>query len=206
MPDLTLEGPGRYKGQAASESSAEEQDRVAIVEELLAAGVPPDHVDDVNHWTVSRYASYYDRPMILAVAIRAAGPNAAAMVRRRPYTGGWTDLQTASRAGHTECVRLLLSAGAGLDINVDNSMSLTALECATRWSPHISPLLLAAGATIPSNTTDAYLRKVAAVGFLAYERTHRQALATKFAAKALPRLPTDVAAQVVAFAFHVGYY
>ena len=68
-------------------------------------------------------------------------------------------------------------------------------------------MLLAAGATIPSDAYDAYLRKVAAAGgFPAYERTHRQALATKFAAKAFPRLPTDVAAQVVAFAFHVGYY
>ena len=43
-------------------------------------------------------------------------------------------------------------------------------------------------------------------GFPAYEKAHRQALATKFAAKAFPRLPTDVATQVVAFAFHVGYY
>ena len=52
-----------------------------------------------------------------------------------------------------------------------------------------------------------YLRKVtAAGGFPAYEKAHRQALATKFAAKAFPRLPTEVAAQVVAFAFHVGYY
>ena len=67
--------------------------------------------------------------------------------------------------------------------------------------------LLAAGATIPSNTTDGYLRKIrAAGGCPAHQKAHRQALATKFAAKALPRLPTDVAAQVVAFAFHVGYY
>ena len=139
--------------------------------------------------------------------IKAAGPNVAAVVRRRPWSGGWTDLQTASRAGHTECVRLLLSAGAGLDINVENCASLTALECASRWSPHISPLLLAAGATIPSDTTDAYLCKVlVAGGFKAYEKAHRQALATKFAAKAFPRLPTDVAGHVVAFAFHVGYY
>ena len=71
----------------------------------------------------------------------------------------------------------------------------------------IYPLLLATGASIPSHAEDAYLRKVAAAGgFPAYEKAHRQALATKFAAKALPRLPTDVAAQVVAFAFHVGYY
>ena len=121
-------------------------------------------------------------------------------------------LHTASRAGHTECVRLLLSAGAGSDIDRLNPQKRTALQCAignyeVPYPRHTYPLLLAAGATIPSNTTDGYLRKIrAAGGFPAYEKAHRQALATKFAAKALPRLPTDVAAQVVAFAFHVGYY
>jgi hypothetical protein len=47
--------------------------------------------------------------------------------------------------------------------------------------------------------------KVAAVGFPAYEKAHRQALVA-LAEKSFPRLPTEVAAQVVAFAFHVGYY
>ena len=95
---------------------------------------------------------------------------------------------------------------------VSSSASLkTALDCAIRYGPRngrrrVFPLLLAAGATIPSDTTDAYLCKVRAVGFPAYEKAHRQALATKFAAKAFPRLPTDVAGHVVAFAFHVGYY
>ena len=100
----------------------------------------------------------------------------------------------------------------------------TALGCAITYSRrHIYPILLAAGATFPpvdtalcpqawtsriddALTHDPYLQKIRAVGFPAYERTHRQALATKFAAKAFPRLPTDVAGQVVAFAFHVGYY
>ena len=64
------------------------------------------------------------------------------------------------------------------------------------------------GAAIParSNGDDAYLRKVAAAGgFPAYEKAHRQAL-DALAAKAFLRLPTDVTAQVVSFAFHVGYY
>ena len=52
----------------------------------------------------------------------------------------------------------------------------------------------------------AYLRKVAAAGgFPAYEKAHRQAL-DALAAKAFVRLPTEVAAHVVPFAFHVGYY
>ena len=109
------------------------------------------------------------------------------------------------------------SAGAGLGIDDRNPLGLTALECAISCSQrHIYPMLLAAGATIPSNADDinndesgdtAYLRKVAAAGgFPAYEKAHRQVFATKFAAKAFPRLPTDVAAHFVAFAFHVGYY
>ena len=69
-------------------------------------------------------------------------------------------------------------------------------------------MLFAAGATFPpslSNTTDPYLQKIRAVGFPAYEKAHRQTLVA-LAAKAFPRLPTEVAAQVAAFAFHVGYY
>ena len=103
-------------------------------------------------------------------------------------------------------VLCVLSAGAALDIDLVNPLNETALQCAIPHKRHIYPLLLAAGATIPSDTTDAYLCKVAAVGFPAYEKAHRQTLATKFAAKAFPRLPVEVAAQVVAFAFHVGYY
>ena len=40
---------------------AEELNRVAIVEELLAAGVPPDLLDETPDWTVTFYASYYNR-------------------------------------------------------------------------------------------------------------------------------------------------
>ena len=62
-------------------------------------------------------------------------------------------------------------------------------------------------AQVSQSGDTAYLRKVAAAGgFPAYEKAHRQVFATKFAAKAFPRLPTDVAAHFVAFAFHVGYY
>ena len=73
-------------------------------------------------------------------------------------------------------------------------------------TPRLYPVLLAAGATIPPYTTDAYLRKVAAAGgFKAYEKAHRQALVA-LAAKCFPCLPKEVAAQVAAFAFHVGCY
>ena len=75
-----------------------------------------------------------------------------------------------------------------------------------RRKRRVYPLLLAAGAAIPPHADDAYLRKVAAAGgFPAYEKAHRQAL-DALAAKAFVRLPTEVAAHVVSFAFHVGYY
>jgi len=93
-------------------------------------------------------------------------------------------------------------------VNVKNSLGFTAWDYALcHLNRRLYPLLLAAGATISPDADYAYLCKVrAAGGFKTYEKTHRQALATKFAAKAFPRLPVEVAAQVVAFAFHVGYY
>ena len=102
-------------------------------------------------------------------------------------------------------VQTLIRAGA--DVHPRNGMGHTALEVAVvNRKRRLYPLLLAAGATIPPNTTGAYLRKVTAAGnFKAYEKAHRQALVA-LAAKCFPRLPTEVAAQVVAFAFHVGYY
>ena len=72
---------------------------------------------------------------------------------------------------------------------------------------HVSPRVRQETASLSFlqiSTLESY-RKVAAVGFPAYEKAHRQALVA-LAAKAFPRLPTEVAAQVVAFAFHVGYY
>ena len=115
----------------------------------------------------------------------------------------------AATDGSIEMVRMLLHAGA--DVHPHNGMDNTALECAMgamipAARTRLYPLLLAAGATIPPDAHDAYLRKVrAAGGFKAYEKTHRQTLVT-WAAKCFPRLPVEVAAQVVAFAFHVGYY
>ena len=175
-----------------------------------------------NTLTVTFYASNYNRPLILAALIKAAGPNAAALVtthrglpRGEGPHGGlpdyWSDLQIASMCGHAECVRVLLSAGAGSGINDRNPINKTALDCAIRYGPRngrrrVFPLLLAAGATIPSDTTDAYLCKVRAVGFPAYEMAHRMRLTATCARVVFPRLPVDAVSHVVAFAFHTGYY
>ena len=105
---------------------------------------------------------------------------------------------------------MLLRVGA--DVHAHNPLGRNALEVAIHENQpyhdtsRVYPLLLAAGATIPPDADDAYLRNVAAAGgFPAYEKAHRQAL-DALAAKAFPCLPTEVTAHVVSFAFHVGYY
>ena len=133
----------------------------------------------------------------------------------------FTPLHTAVREGCVECVKVLLRAGADV-ARPCASYPGSPMECAVLEGGRrrrVYPILLSAGATVPPDAndapwksnvaawvdSDAYLRKVRAVGFPAYEKAHRQTLVT-WAAKCFPRLPIEVAAQVVAFAFHVGYY
>ena len=70
------------------------------------------------------------------------------------------------------------------------------------------PLLLAAGAGITGilRANDAYLRKVATMGFPRYEKAHRMRLTATCARVVFPRLPVDAVSHVVTFAFHTGYY
>ena len=63
-----------------------------------------------------------------------------------------------------------------------------------------------AGAALPAETDDAYLRKVIAAGsFQNYERAHLNALAATFVPK-LPVLPPELVRRVIEYAFHVGDY
>ena len=71
----------------------------------------------------------------------------------------------------------------------------------------VFPVLLRAGATIPSDTQDPYLLKVrSAGGWGRYERACRARLAKTLARVVFPGLPTDTVSHVVHFAFHTGYY
>ena len=183
--------------EIASESTA-------LIEALLGAGVSPTQLPP-SGWSLVHDAAYNDRPLILATLIKAAGADATALVNRS-NGAEWRALHFAVREGSIEMVKILIRAGA--DVHPRNGMGHTALECAvTHRKRRLLPLLLAAGATIPPNTNDAYLRKVrAAGGFPAYEKAHRTRLTATCARVVFPRLPVEVAAQVVAFAFHVGYY
>ena len=63
-----------------------------------------------------------------------------------------------------------------------------------------------AGAALPAETDNAYIRKViAAGGFRQYERNHLNALTATFAPH-FAHLPPEIVRLVVEYAFHVGEY
>ena len=110
-----------------------------------------------------------------------------------------------------ECCSLLLAAGADVNRRVVNSaINKSPLELAVEQGrKRVYAILLNAGATIPQDGALSYFpyfrKVVAAGGFRAYEKAHRQSLTNTFATR-LPRLPTEVVSHVVCFAFHIGYY
>ena len=66
------------------------------------------------------------------------------------------------------------------------------------------PILLRAGAALPAQTTNAYIRKVIAAGGIEnYERAHLATLTPTFTKLRLPARP---ARRVVEYAFHAGDY
>ena len=76
----------------------------------------------------------------------------------------------------------------------------------------VYPLLLAAGATLPTEANDPYLQRVIAAGsFANYEREHFDKLTRMLTPRRGPssplrRLPTEVIRKIVVFAFHAGFY
>jgi len=86
----------------------------------------------------------------------------------------------------------------------------------------VYPLLLAAGAPLPTEASDPYLLRVMQAGsFANYARRHLDTLTNMLTPKSAPahrprrsrrrlsplrRVPPEVLRRIVAFAFHVGYY
>ena len=76
----------------------------------------------------------------------------------------------------------------------------------------VYPALLAAGAALPTRTSDPYLQRVIAAGsFANYARRHHDTLTGMLTPRRGPssplrRVPPEVLRKIAAFAFHVGYY
>ena len=176
---------------------------------LLDAGADPC-VRDEYRITAIYYCVSHNHPEILAMLLEAG---ARAVVNHRYDGNNWTALSQATRSGRMECLHLLLAAGADANLRVQNaSLNESPLETAIKWDRYadrkrVFPVLLRAGAAIPPNVAQPYVRKVAAAGgFAAYERAHRLRLATILARVVFPRLPLEMVSHVVAFGCHAGDY
>ena len=76
----------------------------------------------------------------------------------------------------------------------------------------VYPVLLAAGAPLPTEARDTYLLRVMQAGsFANYARNHLVTLTEMLTPRRGPSsplrlVPPEVLRKIVAFAFHVGYY
>ena len=169
-----------------SEFYPDERKLLAVVKELLAAGVPPT-AKDGDGFTVVDLAAYHGRPLILAALIEAAGPDATAMVNEYKDGCFFTPLHTAVREGCVECVKCCYGPGrTSPGVLVVSGFPGGLLFWKGRRR-RLYPILLAAGATIRPRQrrthrlagdtvdSDACLRKVARPVAKAYEKAHRAA-------------------------------
>ena len=93
----------------------------------------------------------------------------------------------------------------GAAVNARTSQGRTPLDYAIIYRQRLVPILLRAGAALPAQTTNAYIRKVIAAGGIEnYERAHLATLTATFTSKL--RLPARPTRRVVEYAFHAGDY
>ena len=212
--------PDVFDGQGLSatplyllcESNARDEARlVACMKLLIEAGADLNLRDERGvGWAPLHVAATHDHPGLVACLLEA-GANVNRLSRQ-----GQSPLYIAIECrGSPDCVALLIRAGAA--VNVRDNSGRTPLDIGTSTTCmsflRSSPVrkyrncahLLRAGATLPAETEDDYLRKVIAAGsFRNYERAHLNALAGTFAPKFSRLLPPEMVRRVLEFAYPVG--
>jgi len=108
--------------------------------------------------------------------------------------------------------RVLIRNGATVDARdrwgqAPLDYAIRHLQVKSRRRRHILPILLRAGAALPAESDDAYIRKVILAGNIGrYERIHLNDLGAIFVPKFAHLLPPEMVRRVVEYAFHVGDY
>ena len=179
-----------------------EGDLVSCLKLLRNAGANLEATDSasttaLHHAANAGYAT-------LVSSLVEAGVN----VDARDFTS-WTPLHLAARGSYgrpTECVEVLLAAGADIDVRSQSGSTpfLIALSVGHRraW-----PLFLRAGAELPlpaQHPPNPYLRRVRnAGGFQRYAQAHVARIASILET---PLLPPELVRKVLEFWLHAGYY
>ena len=176
------------------------EDRVACLRLLVDAGANLDAACRLGFTALHRAAQYGNTAIVSSLLVAGANVNEADCI-------GWTALHRAARGRDresTNCVEVLLAAGASVnvrDYHGNNPLDIAIIQDHRRaW-----PLLLRAGAEIPTNETDPYLVRVRnAGGFQRYEQAHITRITAILAPT--PRLPPEMTRKIVEFWLHAGYY
>ena len=180
--------------------------RLACLQALIEAGANVNTALDVpfNNRPLMYAAQYSSAKLVAALLESGADVNLG--------NGDYTPLHWAcvtSMRGDLAVERASVLIRNGAAVNQRHpTEGETPLDCAIRYSlDRLFPLLLRAGAALPAQTTNAYIRKVrAAGGIKKYERVHLNSIAAPFALKFSHLLPPELARRVVEYAFHVGDY
>ena len=174
--------------------------QVACVRMLIDAGAEINAPDQYQ-WTPLLFAASNSHAIVVAALIKAGADV------NRGNENNKTPLHWACRRVDSDVEPALLLLRNGAAVNARDDDGDTPLDYAIRKShSRLVPILLRAGAALPAETDDAYLRKViAAGGFGRYERNHLNALVASFAPK-FSHLPKELVRRVVEYAFHVGDY
>ena len=182
------------------DSNDDAEGRLACLHVLLEAGADVNAPHGLQS-TPLLYAAHKRKANVVAALLEAG-----ADVNRGDANGD-TPLHWACMHGDGDAERVvILLIRNGAAVNVRNRVGGTPLDWAQEFSRRLVPILLRAGAALPAQTDDAYLRKViAAGGFRQYECNHLNALTATFAPK-FAHLPPEMVRRVVEYAFHVGDY
>ena len=183
-----------------SVSPSEVSDFVTCFKLLREAGANLEAVDGWGY-TPLQCAAYSEFPELLSLLVQArVNLDARSNV-------GTTALHRAARVSDKraeDCVDVLLAGGAS--VNARDSSGETPLDVAlSHHCRRVWPLLLRAGAEIPTNNTHPYIVRVRnAGGFKKYAQAHLARVAKTVESKL--GLPARPARLVVEFWHHAGYY
>ena len=175
---------------------------VETLRRLLAEGVSPDATDSLDRTPLHRLCRSSEHATGDLAAcfklLRDAGANLEAVDCHR-----WTPLHRAAFKS-ADCVEVLLAAGAS--VNARGNSGTRPLDIAIYEDYRRAwPLLLRAGAEIPTDETDPYIVRVRnAGGFKKYEQAHITRITSILAPT--PRLPPEMVRKIVEFWLHAGFY